>query len=42
VRGYVQALQRSDGPPVRGYLYYLKEDHLMEVPQDEGRLFFGS
>lgn len=42
VRGYVQALQRSDGPPVRGYLYYLKEDHLIEVPQDEGRLFFGS
>jgi ATP-dependent exoDNAse (exonuclease V) beta subunit len=31
VRGYMQSLQRADGPPVRGYLYYLKEDNLVEV-----------
>lgn len=31
VRGYMLALQRADGPPVKGYLYYLKEDTLVEV-----------
>ena len=31
VRGYMQALQRPDGPLVKGYLYYLQEDNLVEV-----------
>jgi len=31
VRGYMKALQRPDGPLVKGYLYYLQEDNLVEV-----------
>ena len=31
VRGYMQALQRTDGPAVRGYLYFVQEDKVIEV-----------
>ena len=31
VCGYMRALQQADGPPVRGYLYYLKGDDLVPV-----------
>ncbi len=31
VRGYMQALRHAEGPLVRGFLYYVKEDDLVEV-----------
>ena len=31
VRGYMQALQRPDGPPVNGYVYYLPDDEVVAV-----------
>lgn len=31
VRGYMQALQRPDGPTVNGYVYYLSDDEVVTV-----------
>ena len=31
MRGYMQALSRPDGPPVKGWVYYVSEDDLCEI-----------
>ena len=31
VRGYMRALQRVGGPPVKGWVYYVEEDSLTEI-----------